>query len=54
MSEKKWKRYFICKGRKGGETNCNKIFFNDDDNVCKYCGSKNTRMVILDYKILKY
>jgi len=41
----KWKYYFICKGSKGGETNCGKIFWNDDDNVCVYCGSKNTRRV---------
>jgi len=46
--EKKWKNYFICKGKKGGETNCGRIFFNDDDNVCIYCGSKNTRKIIIE------
>ena len=29
--------YFICH-----EADCKKIFFNDDDNVCPYCGSKET------------
>jgi len=31
---------FICKDKE-----CNKIFFNGDDNVCTYCGSKNTRKI---------
>lgn len=51
-AEAGWKRYFICKGRINGERNCGKIFFNDDDNVCKYCGSKNTRRVHITHKIV--
>ncbi|MDA3803174.1 MAG: hypothetical protein PF488_04795 [Patescibacteria group bacterium] len=48
------KHYFICKGIKGGESNCGKIFFNDDDNVCPYCGSKNTWRITIDkYTIIK-
>lgn len=50
---KKRKNYFICKGERDGESNCGKVFFNDDDNVCSYCGSKNTKRVELDIKILK-
>ena len=48
---KKNKHYFICKGSRKGESNCGKVFFNDDDNVCIYCGSKNTQKVFLDIKI---
>ena len=50
---KKWKQYFICKGSKNGESNCGKVFFNDDDNVCVYCGSKNTRRVLLEITKIK-
>ena len=38
-------KYFIC-------NDCTKervhrvIFFNDDDNVCKYCGSKDTDLLL--------
>ncbi len=49
----KHKHYFICKGTKGGETNCGKIFYNDDDNVCVYCGSKNTK-AIYDIKFKRF
>jgi hypothetical protein len=45
----KWKNYFICKGRRGGEPNCGKVFFNNDDNVCVHCGSKNTVKVNITY-----
>lgn len=51
---KKNKNYWICKGVKGGESNCGKVFYNEDDNVCKYCGSKNTKQVSLEVKIKKY
>ena len=34
------RNYFICK-----DSDCEKIFHNDDDNVCAYCGSKNTRKI---------
>ena len=33
------------------------IFFNDDDNVCRYCGSKNTEhlmQVRLKAKVMNY
>jgi RNA polymerase subunit RPABC4/transcription elongation factor Spt4 len=52
---KKTKHYWICKGEKDehSESNCGKVFFNDDDNVCRYCGSKNTQEVHLDIKIIK-
>jgi uncharacterized OB-fold protein len=49
----KKKHYFICKGTRNGEPNCGQVFFNDDDNVCVYCGSKNTQRVELDIKIKK-
>lgn len=44
--------YFIC-----NDKNCGKIFFNDDDNVCKYCGSKETDKIVSGYlngEILDY
>jgi len=44
----KWKHYYVCKGSRSGEKNCGKIFYNDDDNVCVYCGSKNTRQVLVE------
>ena len=50
---KKNNNYFICKGHRKGESNCGKVFFNDDDNVCPYCGSKNTQQVKLDITIIK-
>jgi rRNA maturation endonuclease Nob1 len=50
---KKIKNYWICKGRKKGEPNCGKIFFNNDDNVCVYCGSKNTQEVSLEITLRK-
>lgn len=35
--------HWICDGFSlETEKSCGKIFFNDDDNVCVYCGSKNT------------
>ena len=49
---KKWEHYFICKGEPKGESNCGKVFFNDDDNVCAYCGSKNTKRVLLEIEML--
>jgi hypothetical protein len=54
----KKKNYWICKGTKPTaknheERNCGRVFFNDDDNVCRYCGSKNTRRVELDIKLIK-
>lgn len=49
----KTKHYFICKGSKNGESNCGIIFYNEDDNICPNCGSKNTQKVKLDVKILK-
>ena len=45
-----WQHYFICKGRRKGEKNCGKVFFNGDDNVCVYCGSKNTKRVHITHK----
>lgn len=37
--------YYICKSNEKGEQTCGKIFYNDDDNVCLHCGSKNTTKV---------
>lgn len=36
---KKYMTYIYCK-------ECKKIGFNDDDNVCIYCGSKETYRVV--------
>jgi len=44
---KEHEHYHICEGR-GKESTCGKIFFNDDDSVCKYCGSKNTSRIIIE------
>ena len=41
----KLNNYWICSGQ-GTEKNCKKIFYNDDDNVCEYCGSKNTSKIL--------
>ncbi len=37
--------YFICGKGLGTEKTCGMIFFNNDDNVCCYCGSKNTQKI---------
>jgi len=34
------KKGFVC-----NDKDCKSIFFNSDDNVCIYCGSKNTKRI---------